>query len=145
MMHSRIDSLIDFFLLSDFTTSRSLVVWDKAVASAGRTVLALFSTSSISVSPRSLPEGEAGRASRDLFALLITGHLLLFCLWSSASCSAEELKLDVLFIYHSESLPLIMYHAGSSAMLSIWKIIIIISLYEISSLCVFRLLGFWWL
>lgn len=98
------------------------MVWNKTVASAGRTVLALYSTSSISVSPKSLPEREKERDSPDLCALLITGHVLLLCLWSSASCSAEELKLDVLFIYHSDSLPLIMYHAGSSAMLSIWEI-----------------------
>lgn len=99
------------------------MVWNKAVASAGRIVPALFlHTPSIPVPPKSLPEREKERDSPDLCDLLITGHLLLFCLWSSASCSAEELKLDVLFIYHSDSLPLIMHHAGSSAVLSIWKI-----------------------
>lgn len=99
------------------------MVWNKAVAQARRTVLALFLTfTSIPVSPKSLPERENAKDSPDLCALLITGHLLHFCLWSWASCSAEEPKLDVLFIYHSDSLPLIMYHAGSTAVLSIWKI-----------------------
>lgn len=127
MMHSRIDSLIDFLLLFFafvyFATSWSLMVWNKAVASARRTVHALFLTStSIPVSPKSLPGREKEKDSPDPCALIITGHLLHFCLWSCASCSAEEPKLDVLFIYHSDSLPLIMYHAGSSAVLSIWNI-----------------------
>lgn len=118
MMLSYIDSLIDFSSFVNFTTSWSLMLWNKAVASAG-TVLALFSTSSVSVSPESLPERENERDSPDLCTLLIMGHLLLFCLWSCASCSAEELKLDVLFIYHSDSLALTVHHSGSSAMLSI--------------------------